>query len=187
MPYSSLAQLLRPGFTRYQIAGGKSDSENLRNRPFVMQATLQHGINNTFTLYGGVTAFDDYQAYLLGSGINTGVGAIAIDVTQSRIVFNHRTDYGQSYRFTFNKLFTETDTNLVLAAYRYSTKDYYNINNALYAIDNDKRGVVDTLGREKMVLVTLLTKIYLKVTVEFISWGEFQVIGISQEQKNNIN
>ncbi|WP_272678558.1 fimbria/pilus outer membrane usher protein [Providencia sp. PROV019] len=149
VPYSSLAQLLRPGFTRYQIAGGKSDSENLKNRPFVMQATLQHGINNTFTLYGGVTAFDDYQAYLLGSGINTGVGAVAIDVTQSRIVFNHRTDYGQSYRFTFNKLFTETDTNLVLAAYRYSTKDYYNINNALYAIDNDKRGVVDTLGREK--------------------------------------
>ncbi|EPO5264221.1 fimbria/pilus outer membrane usher protein [Providencia rettgeri] len=149
VPYSSLAQLLRPGFTRYQIAGGKSDSENLRNRPFVMQATLQHGINNTFTLYGGVTAFDDYQAYLLGSGINTGIGAVAIDVTQSRIVFNHRTDYGQSYRFTFNKLFTETDTNLVLAAYRYSTKDYYNINNALYAIDNDKRGVVDTLGREK--------------------------------------
>ncbi|NHX33298.1 fimbria/pilus outer membrane usher protein, partial [Escherichia coli] len=26
VPYSSLAQLLRPGFTRYQIAGGKSDS-----------------------------------------------------------------------------------------------------------------------------------------------------------------
>ncbi len=37
-----------------------------------MQGTIQHGLNNTFTLYGGVTAFDDYQAYLVGTGVNTG-------------------------------------------------------------------------------------------------------------------
>ncbi len=36
----------------------------------------------------------------------------------------------------------------MLAAYRYSTKDYYNVSNALYAIDNDKRGV-EILRREK--------------------------------------
>ncbi|TOM54822.1 hypothetical protein CGH73_28305, partial [Vibrio parahaemolyticus] len=54
VPYSSLAQLLRPGFTRYQVAGGKADADGLRNRPFIMQGTIQHGLNNTFTLYGGV-------------------------------------------------------------------------------------------------------------------------------------
>ncbi|MEY1175747.1 fimbria/pilus outer membrane usher protein [Providencia vermicola] len=149
VPYSSLAQLLRPGFTRYQVASGKADADGLRNRPFIMQGTIQHGLNNTFTLYGGVTAFDDYQAYLVGTGINTGFGAVAVDLTQSRTAFKYRTENGQSYRLTFSRLFTQTDTNLVLAAYRYSTKDYYNINNALYAIDNDKRGVENTLGREK--------------------------------------
>ncbi|MEX5990426.1 fimbria/pilus outer membrane usher protein [Providencia hangzhouensis] len=65
--FSSLAQLLRPGFTRYQVSGGKADADGLRNRPFIMQGTIQHGLNNTFTLYGGVTAFDDYQAYLVGT------------------------------------------------------------------------------------------------------------------------
>ncbi|MDP0612597.1 fimbria/pilus outer membrane usher protein, partial [Klebsiella pneumoniae] len=70
VPYSSLAQLLRPGFTRYQVAAGKSDTDGLHHRPYIMQGTIQHGLNNTFSLYGGVTAFDDYQAYLVGTGIN---------------------------------------------------------------------------------------------------------------------
>ncbi|UBX48525.1 fimbrial biogenesis outer membrane usher protein [Providencia alcalifaciens] len=149
VPYTSMAQLLRPGYTRYQFSGGKSDAKGISNRPFIMQGTLQHGLNNTFTLYGGVTAFDDYQAYLLGAGVNTVIGAVALDVTQSRAVFKQRTDMGQSYRFTFNKLFSETDTNLMLAAYRYSTEDYYSLSNALYAIDADKKGRDSSLGREK--------------------------------------
>nr|WP_243441098.1 fimbria/pilus outer membrane usher protein [Providencia alcalifaciens] len=149
VPYTSLAQLLRPGYTRYQLSGGKSDAEGISNRPFIMQGTLQHGLNNTFTLYGGLTAFDDYQAYLLGAGVNTVIGAVAVDVTQSRTVFNQKTEMGQSYRFTFNKLFSETDTNLVLAAYRYSTEDYFSLSNALYAIDSDKKGMNSSLGREK--------------------------------------
>ncbi|CAG9419051.1 fimbria/pilus outer membrane usher protein [Providencia alcalifaciens] len=149
VPYTSMAQLLRPGYTRYQLSGGKSDAKGISNRPFIMQGTLQHGLNNTFTLYGGVTAFDDYQAYLLGAGVNTVIGAVAVDVTQSRTVFNQKTDMGQSYRFTFNKLFSDTDTNLVLAAYRYSTEDYYSLSNALYTIDADKKGIDSSLGREK--------------------------------------
>ncbi|TOL40480.1 hypothetical protein CGH97_26805, partial [Vibrio parahaemolyticus] len=67
-----------------------------------------HGLNNTFTLYGGVTAFDDYQAYLVGTGVNTGFGAVAVDLTQSRTAFKYRTENGQSYRLTFSRLFTQT-------------------------------------------------------------------------------
>ena len=149
VPYSSLAQLLRPGYTRYQVSSGKADADGLRNRPLIMQGTIQHGLNNIFTLYGGITGFNDYQAYLVGTGINTGIGAVAVDLTQSRTAFKYRTETGQSYRFTFSRLFTQTDTNVVLAAYRYSTEDYYSVSNALYAIDNDKRGIENTLGREK--------------------------------------
>ncbi|HGN2078868.1 TPA: fimbria/pilus outer membrane usher protein [Providencia stuartii] len=149
VPYSSLAQLLRPGFTRYQVAAGKSDTDGLHHRPYIMQGTIQHGLNNTFSLYGGVTAFDDYQAYLVGTGINTGIGALALDVTQSRTALKHRTDNGQSYRITFNRLISQTDTNISLAAYRYSTKDYFNVNDALYAIDYDKRGLSNNRWREK--------------------------------------
>ncbi|ELO1022805.1 fimbria/pilus outer membrane usher protein, partial [Citrobacter freundii] len=37
-----------------------------------------------------------------------------------------------------NRMFTETQTSIVLAAYRYSTKGYYNLNDALYAVDQEK-------------------------------------------------
>lgn len=149
VPYSSLAQLLRPGFTRYQVAGGKADADGLKNRPFIMQGTIQHGLNNTFTLYSGVTVFDDYQTYLVGSGVNSGFGAIAVDLTQSRTVFKDRDETGKSYRLTFSRLFAQTDTNLVLSAYRHSTNGYYDVNHALYAIDNDKRDRRNVIDREK--------------------------------------
>nr|WP_267913631.1 fimbria/pilus outer membrane usher protein [Escherichia coli]UGK56292.1 Outer membrane usher protein HtrE [Escherichia coli] len=63
VPYASVAQLLRPGMTRYALSAGKVDDSALRNKPMLYQATRQHGINNLLTGYTGVTGFDDYQAF----------------------------------------------------------------------------------------------------------------------------
>lgn len=71
VPYASVAQLLRPGMTRYALSAGKVDDSSLRNKPMLYQGTWQHGLNNLFTGYTGVTGFDDYQAFLLGTGMNT--------------------------------------------------------------------------------------------------------------------
>ncbi len=60
------------------------------------------------------------------------------DVTHSRLKSDAHDDSGQSYRATFNRMFTDTQTSIVLAAYRYSTKGYYNLNDALYAVDQEK-------------------------------------------------
>ena len=108
------------------------------------QATWQHGINNLLTGYTGVTGFDDYQAFLLGTGMNTGIGALSFDVTHSRLKSDTLDDSGQSYRATFNRMFTDTQTSIVLAAYRYSTKGYYNLNDALYAVDQEKTAAATT-------------------------------------------
>jgi outer membrane usher protein len=85
VPYASVAQLLRPGMTRYALSAGKVDDSSLRNKPMLYQATWQHGINNLLTGYTGVTGFDDYQAFLVGTGMNTGIGALSFDVTHSRL------------------------------------------------------------------------------------------------------
>ena len=138
VPYASVAQLLRPGMTRYALSAGKVDSNNLRNKPMLWQGTWQHGLNNMFTLYTGGTGFDDYQSLLLGMGMNTGFGALSFDLTQSRLKLDSGDKHGQSYRATFNRMFTETKTSIVLAAYRYSTKDYYNLSDALYTVDQEK-------------------------------------------------
>ncbi|WP_159236224.1 MULTISPECIES: fimbria/pilus outer membrane usher protein [Raoultella] len=150
VPYASVAQLLRPGMTRYALSAGKVDDSGLRNKPMLYQATWQHGLNNVFTGYTGVTGFDDYQAFLLGTGMNTGIGALSLDITQSRLKSDTLDESGQSYRATFNRMFTDTQTSIVLAAYRYSTKGYYNLNDALYAVDQEKnRNSSYTLWRQK--------------------------------------
>ncbi|AFJ45175.1 fimbria/pilus outer membrane usher protein [Shimwellia blattae] len=138
VPYASVAQLLRPGMTRYALSAGKVDSNNLRNKPVLWQGTWQHGLNNMFTLYTGTTGFNDYQAFLLGTGMNTGIGALSFDITQSQLKLDSGTKRGQSYRATFNRMFAETETSIVLAAYRYSTENYYNLSDALYAVDQEK-------------------------------------------------
>ncbi|MBJ3816717.1 fimbrial biogenesis outer membrane usher protein [Shimwellia pseudoproteus] len=150
VPYASVAQLLRPGMTRYALSAGKVDNTNLRNKPMLWQGTWQHGLNNMFTLYTGATGFNDYQAFLLGTGMNTGFGALSFDITGSRLSLDSGDKHGQSYRATFNRMFTETKTSIVLAAYRYSTKDYYNLSDALYTVDQQKNHRSDyELWRER--------------------------------------
>lgn len=58
-------------------------------------------------------------------------------------------DSGQSYRATFNRMFTDTQTSIVLAAYRYSTKGYYNLNDALYRRSGKIVAATTTLWRQK--------------------------------------
>lgn len=150
VPYSSVAQLLRPGMMRYAISAGKVDDNGLRNKPMLYQVSWQQGLSNLFTGYAGVTGFDDYQAFLIGTGMNTGIGALSLDATQSRLKRGELDAQGQSYRATFNRVFSETQTSIVLAAYRYSTQGYYNLNDALYAVDQQRKHNDDyTLWRQK--------------------------------------
>lgn len=138
VPYASATQLLRPGVTHYAFLAGKVDGSFLRNKPMSYRVTWQRGINNLLTGYTGVTGFDDYQTLLAGTGMNTGIGALSFDVTHSRLKSDTRDDSGQSYRATFNHMFTDIQTSIVLAAHRYSMKGYYNLSGALYAVDQEK-------------------------------------------------
>ncbi|EOU45712.1 outer membrane usher protein [Escherichia sp. KTE114] len=139
-PFSSVAQMLRPGVGRWDISGGQVDNDSLRDDYNLLQGSFYYGLNNYFTGYTGIQITDsDYLALLLGVGVNTSMGAFSFDVTQSKaIVENDNTYTGQSYRISWNKLFTPTNTSLNLAAYRYSTSDYLGLNDALTLQDNAK-------------------------------------------------
>ncbi|WP_158021050.1 fimbria/pilus outer membrane usher protein [Chromobacterium sphagni] len=140
VPYAAVPQLLREGQSRYAVTAGQWRDGALSKRPNFAQATYQRGINNSLTLYGGLIAADHYQSALFGSGINTPLGALALDVTQSwasQLPFNASGSdmQGQSYRVTYSKLLEATRTNFTVAAYRFSTagflelSDYTNLIN----------------------------------------------------------
>lgn len=144
-PFSSVAQMLRPGVGRWDISGGQVDLDSLRDDYNVIQGSFYYGLNNYFTGYTGVQMTDsDYLAVLLGVGVNTNIGAFSFDVTQSKTTIENDDTYtGQSYRVSWNKLFTPTNTSLNLAAYRYSTKEYLGLNDALILQDDAKNPDAD--------------------------------------------
>ncbi|WP_423061542.1 outer membrane usher protein [Citrobacter portucalensis] len=157
-PFSSVMQMQRPGVSRWDISAGEVNDDTLRDKPYVAQGSYYYGLNNYLTLYSGVQATDnDYAAGLLGVGLNTPIGALALDITHSRTEIPDDATYqGQSYRMTWNKLIEATNTSFNIAAYRYSTEDYLGLNDALQLIDDSKhkdqnanRNTMDSYSRMK--------------------------------------
>ena len=142
IPYASIAQMLRPGMSRYSLMTGQFRDADIDADPFIIQGQYQRGINNYVTAYGGLRGSKDYAGITLGGAFATPIGAVALDITHSQADFDRREQKsGQSYRLSYSKLITPTDTNLTLAAYRYSTKNYYNLRDALLSQLLEKNGV----------------------------------------------
>ncbi|WP_346429457.1 outer membrane usher protein [Superficieibacter sp. HKU1] len=139
-PFSSVTQMLRPGVGRWDAGVGQVNDDNLHDKPGLAQGTFYYGLTNTFTGYAGLQATDNgYYAGLAGLGMNTSLGAFSLDVTHSSTDIPGDKNYnGQSYRLSWNKYFTPTNTSLNIAAYRYSTKNYLGLNDALTLIDEAK-------------------------------------------------
>ena len=134
-PFSSAPQLLREGGIRYQVVGGSVRSIGLQSRN-LMVGTVQYGLNNMFTVNAGVTATPEYKALLIGSAFSTPIGAASLDLTSSRFVEpDVATHTGYSVRAGFSSLIPVTLTNFTLATYRYSSRDYYSLRDAMATLN----------------------------------------------------
>lgn len=142
VPYASVAQLLRPGTTRFDVALGQLRVANVHDTPAVGQATLQHGFTNLLTGYAGLAGSEGYAAVLVGGAVNTKLGAVAVDLTQSHATIpGYASQSGQSMRVTYSKIIPETNTSLSVAAYRYSTSGFLSLTDAALARDYARHGL----------------------------------------------
>ncbi|HUA79543.1 MAG TPA: fimbria/pilus outer membrane usher protein, partial [Dyella sp.] len=142
VPYASVAQLMRPGITRFDIAAGQLRDATIHAKPAVVQATIQHGFNNLLTGYAGIVGSQGYGAVLAGAAIDTRYGAFAADVTQANAhIPGYSTQSGQSVRLTYSKIITSTQTALSVAAYRYSTGGFLSLTQAEQARDYARQGI----------------------------------------------
>lgn len=144
VPYASVADLLRPGSYRYEAAAGKYRSQSTHDGQSFYQATWQQGITNILSLYGGTQLSSGYQAWQLGGAVSTPVGAIAIDATQANTKTTNDTLKGQSYRVTWSKLVSDTQSNISLAAYRFSTREYLDFSQAMQYQNLQKGNTVNS-------------------------------------------
>lgn len=132
VPYASAVLALRPGVTRYSVTAGQYRSPNVQDPPYLMQATVQHGFSNLFTGYAGAIGAEHYASALLGVALNTDFGAFGTDVTYARASLPNRPDkHGESVRISYSKLIAPTNTNLAIAAYRYSSSGYLSLPDAV--------------------------------------------------------
>lgn len=141
VPFGSVPQMLRPGVSRYALTAGQVRNERLLDEPWLLQGTYQRGIGNQLTVYAGSALSEGYSSALYGVGVATGFGAFSADITHARTRLQTAgSRQGASVRLSYSTLFGDAGTNLTLAAYRYSTRGFYSLQDALYARDAIDRG-----------------------------------------------
>ncbi len=174
VPYASVVQMLRPGVNRYSLTVGQFRDQDIDLNPWVVQGKYQQGINNYLTGYTGIQATENYAAVLLGAAFATPIGAVALDVTHSEADFEKQSSQsGQSFRLSYSKLISPTNTNLTLAAYRYSTENFYKLRDALLIRDLEEKGVntYAASGHQRSEFQITLNQGLPE------GWGNFYVVG----------
>jgi len=175
VPYAALPQSLRPGITRYVATAGRMRNDNLRETPAFAQFTLQRGLSNSVTGYGGVIAAEGYAALNTGAALNTRYGAFSGDVTVARTDVPGQGQWrGASWRASYSKFFAASATNFALAAYRYSTAGYMGFADAAMVRDAAMHdGDVDAFARQR-------GRLQLTVNQAMGRWGSVFVSASSQ-------
>lgn len=184
VPYATVAQLLRPGAHRYDVVVGKLNDPSVSTDPGLYMATYQRGLTNNLTGYGGIQGSgSDYYGILLGAAVSTPIGAFAADATQARVHL-HTDDKaassGQSYRISYSKFLPQTNSNLTIAAYRYSTAGYYDYSTTMRVRDEIIHdGVADNIWRPK-------NRFNITVNQGLKSgWGQIYLTGYTQSYWND--
>jgi outer membrane usher protein len=138
--YASLPIMVPKGAVRYTLAAGRYDSNTEHGlSPGFATGTLIYGLTERMTAAGGVQIAEDYQAANMGAGVNTGVGALSLDVTQSLSQQRAQRYGGHSLRMRYANTLDLTNTTLAVAGYRYSTDRYLTLDEHVEALQQDDR------------------------------------------------
>ncbi|CNH99296.1 fimbria/pilus outer membrane usher protein [Yersinia pekkanenii] len=155
IPFSAPPMLLYQGVSQFNIAAGRLNDNTVNADPTIVQGSYHYGLGNTYTLYGGAQLAENYSSIGIGNAFNTPIGGISMDVIHARSeLFNDHRLSGNSYKIDYSKYVGETDTNLTLAAYRYSSSGYYSFREASldhYGINNG-RDDIDYRTRNRLSL-----------------------------------
>ncbi len=132
VPYAATVNSLREGGIRYQLTIGQYRDRQLSEKPTFVQGGLTYGFNNLLTGYGGFIGSANYRAAVAGAAVNTHLGAFGLDVTGANADLGSReSTTGHSIRLGYSNYVDATKTNVLIAAYRYSTRGYREFGEAM--------------------------------------------------------
>ncbi|MFC6299108.1 fimbria/pilus outer membrane usher protein [Pseudomonas sp. CCM 7893] len=146
VPYAAVARMLRPGTQRYSaVLGQYHNGFNNSDKQMVGQLTYERGLSNLFTGYTGVLAAEGYFSPMIGSAMNTSIGAFGVDVTHASTKLSvdegaaGGKSSGQSMRVSYSKTLPQTGSSVSIAAYRYSTSGYYSLSDAMAVKESSRK------------------------------------------------
>ncbi|MBD2784118.1 outer membrane usher protein [Xenorhabdus sp. DI] len=146
---ATIPYLTRPGRVQYKFVAGQSTNDRHRREgPAFGLGEFSWGINNGWSVYGGLLAAGDYNALSLGIGRDLMMfGALSFDVTESRAKLpgENKTLTGGSYRLSYSKRFDQYNSQVTFAGYRFSERNFMNMGQY---IDRRYRNVVSDSGKE---------------------------------------
>jgi len=146
VPFSAVPQSLRPKAFKYNIDVGKTN--NIGEDSFFTDGSFQYGLNNKTTLISGLRFADGYYAGLLGTTYTDYFGALGSTMTYSYAEnLNKNALLGWMLSLNYSKNFTTTQTTISLAAYKYSTENYRDLNHVLEQRSMNKKNVTDNNPR----------------------------------------
>jgi outer membrane usher protein len=179
VPYASPVNALRPGRWRYSMAVGQYRDTSESIHPLVFEASVQRGISNLLTLYGGTELSEDYLSGAVGAALDTPAGAFAVDITQANTnLHNLPGRSGQSLRISYSRVFAPTNTDLTLAAYRYSTSGFLSLPDAMNLRALSMSGIANTdFGIQK-------GRLQLTLNQNLGWWGSVYASGYTQNYWN---
>lgn len=128
--FSAPPMMLKPGTLQYAISAGELRDSSAGASPAVVEGELLQGINNFLTWYTGFQVSENYKSVAIGNALNTPIGGIALDMTHARSDLKEKSQSGESFRISYSRLFEETDTNVVVSSYRYSSDGYLSFRDA---------------------------------------------------------
>jgi outer membrane usher protein len=178
VPYAAVTQLLRPGALRFGATAGVTRNNYLSEQAGFVQGTVQYGLNNSMTAYGGTQASADYLALLGGMAFATPIGAMSVDMSHAQTALAAGKTKGQSMRVSYNKNVLSTGSNFSVAAYRFSTSGYLDFANAMQMLDAEKKGdATSMLDRPR-------NRLSLTADQSLGEWGNLSISGYTQNYWN---
>ncbi|OWF77676.1 fimbrial protein [Yersinia frederiksenii] len=178
VPFSSVPESLRPGYSRYSFAAGQV--RDLGSHEVFSELTYQRGISNTITANSGLRLASGYQAAMLGGVFTHYIGALGLDATYSSARLpDDEQQSGWMARASFSRTFETTNTTLSVAGYRYSTEGYRDLSDVLgiRAASNGKAWNSGTYKQRSRAEISL--------NQNFNSYGSLYLTASSQDYRND--
>ena len=133
VPWSVAPQLLRADTRTFNLNLGQvRQFGQAADSPLVVQGALAQGLNNYMTLYGGGSFTEGHNLGKLGVALGTPLGAFSLDGAHAQTrVPGQPSLSGQSVGLGYTHNLPASGTHLVLGVYRYSTRGYLGLYDAL--------------------------------------------------------